>query len=210
MAKDNSSTTPDILPTPQSSEIHPRGLLSAIAFIEQNYANELGGCIIPARYLTTMQRIEFFEVGFRSAFVSGVITALLTPVAIGVLEQYIPIFGDLSPTVIDKFSAFLLALGFWLGYAIFLAKASTSFIGGYTRSMVLNLLSGVVIGAIFKAVLAFVIYHFLYIKVLTDKNIFWSVTKLYYVNANPATVEAIYNWVQGFRPIFLVLSLIHI
>ena len=85
--------------------------------------------MIKSRFLTTKQRLEFMEVGFRSSFASGIVSALLTPIAIGVIEQYIPMFGDPSPTFFDKFSAFLLALGFSLGYAIFMAKASTCFIG---------------------------------------------------------------------------------
>ena len=80
--------------------------------------------MINARFLTTKQRLEFMEVGFRSAFASGLVTALLTPVAIGVIEQYIPMFGDANPSIFDKFSAFLLALGFSLGYAIFMAKTA--------------------------------------------------------------------------------------
>ena len=67
------------MPVPQSNEIHPRGLLEAISYIDQNFANELGGCIIKARFLTTKQRLEFMEVGFRSSFASGIVSALLTP-----------------------------------------------------------------------------------------------------------------------------------
>ena len=187
MSKDSHST-PDIMPVPPSSEIHPRGLLEAISYIDQNFANELGGCMIKSRFLTTKQRLEFMEVGFRSAFASGLVTALLTPVAIGVIEQYIPMFGDPSPTLFDKFSAFLLALGFSLGYAIFMAKASTCFIGEYTRAMVLNLLGGMVFGAVVKAVVAFIAFHFLYFKIFSDSNVLWAVAKLYYAKTTPATV----------------------
>ncbi|MDU0460414.1 MAG: hypothetical protein RW306_16925 [Geobacteraceae bacterium] len=203
MSKDSNSS-PDVMPVPQSNEIHPRGLLEAISYIDQNFANELGGCIIKARFLTTKQRLEFMEVGFRSSFASGIVSALLTPVAIGVIEQYIPMFGDPSPTFFDKFSAFLLALGFSLGYAIFMAKASTCFIGEYTRAMVLNLLGGMVFGAIVKAVLAFIAFHFLYFKIFTDNNVLWAVSKLYYAKTSPSTVASIYYWVQGFKGIFLI------
>ncbi len=203
MSKDSNST-PDIMPVPPSNEIHPRGLLEAISYIDQNFANELGGCMIKSRFLTTKQRLEFMEVGFRSSFASGIVSAFLTPVAIGVIEQYIPMFGDPSPTFFDKFSAFLLALGFSLGYAIFMAKASTCFIGEYTRAMVLNLLGGMIFGAIVKAVVAFIAFHFLYFKIFTDKNVVWAVTKLYYTKTSQSTVYSIYNWVQGFKGIFLI------
>ncbi len=203
MSKDSNSS-PDVMPVPQSNEIHPRGLLEAISYIDQNFANELGGCMIKSRFLTTKQRLEFMEVGFRSSFASGIVSALLTPIAIGVIEQYIPMFGDPSPTLFDKFSAFLLALGFSLGYAIFMAKASTCFIGEYTRAMVLNLLGGMVFGAVVKAVVAFIAFHFLYFKIFSDSNVLWAVAKLYYAKTTPATVAKVYYWVQGFKGIFLI------
>lgn len=203
MSKQSGGTS-DVMPVPQSNEIHPRGLLEAISYIDQNFANELGGCMTNPRFLTTKQRLEFMEVGFRSSFASGIVTALLTPVAIGVIEQYIPMFGNPTPTLFDKFSAFLLALGFSLGYAIFMAKTATCYIGGYTRAMVLNLLGGMTVGAVLKAVLAFIAFHFIYFKVFTDKNILWATEKLYHARASSKTVAAIYYWVQGFKGIFLI------
>ena len=203
MSKEQSAA-PEIMPVPQSNEIHPRGLLDAISYIDQNFANELGGCMIKSRFLTTKQRLEFMEVGFRSSFASGIVSALLTPIAIGVIEQYIPMFGDASPTLFDKCSAFLLALGFSLGYAIFMAKASTCFIGEYTRAMVLNLLGGMIFGAIVKAIVVFIAFHFLYFKIFTDGNIYWVVTKLSVAKISPGTVSSIYYWVQGFKGIFLI------
>ena len=191
------------MPVPQSNEIHPRGLLEAISYIDQNFANELGGCMIKARFLTTKQRLEFMEVGFRSSFASGLVTALLTPIAIGVIEQYIPMFGDSSPTFFDTFSAFLLALSFSLGYAIFMAKASTCFIGEYTRAMVLNLLGGMVFGAVVKAIVAFIAFHFLYFKIFSDRNVLWAAGKLSFAKTSPATVASISSWVLGFKGIFL-------
>lgn len=197
------NNTPDMMPIPQGSEIHPRGLLEAISYIDQNFANELGGCMINARFLTTKQRLEFMEVGFRSAFASGIVTALLTPVAIGVIERYIPMFGDADPSLFDKFSAFLLALGFSLGYAIFMAKTATCYIGRYTRAMIANLLGGMAFGALLKAIVAFIAFHFIYFKILTDDHVGWVVSRLYHVRLSEKRIAVIINWVQGFRGVFL-------
>lgn len=199
----SNNNSPDMMPIPQSSEIHPRGLLEAISYIDQNYANELGGCMIHARFLTTKQRLEFMEVGFRSAFASGLVTALLTPVAIGVIEQYIPMFGDANPSIFDKFSAFLLALGFSLGYAIFMAKTATCYIGKYTRAMIANLMGGMAFGAILKALVAFIAFHFIYFKILSDEHVTWVVSKLYHARLSEKSVAGIFNWVQGFKAVFL-------
>ncbi|ANA41775.1 hypothetical protein A2G06_16690 (plasmid) [Geobacter anodireducens] len=203
MSRNSTNSQPDIMPLPPSAEIHPRGLLEAISYIDQNFANELGGCIIHSRFLTTKQRIEFMEVGFRSSFASGMISALLTPVAIGAIERYIPIFGNADPNIIDKFSAVLLALCFSIGYAAFIAKSSTSYIGEYTRSMVRNLLGGMAFGAFLKAVIVFIAFHTIYFYLFTDKNILWITSKFYYVKMSAERVAGIYYWVQGFKSIFL-------
>ena len=50
------------MPMPPGQEIHPKGFLEAISYIEQNFANELGGAVIRDTFLTTKQRLEFFEV----------------------------------------------------------------------------------------------------------------------------------------------------
>jgi hypothetical protein len=61
-----------------------------------------------------------------------------------------------------------------------------------------------VFGAIVKAVLAFIAFHFLYFRIFTDKNIQWAVAKLYYARTSPDTVASVYYWVQGFKGIFLI------
>jgi len=193
----------DILPMPPGQEIHPKGFLEAIAYIEQNFANELGGAVIRDGFLTTKQRLEFFEVGFRSSFISGLISALLTPFAIGVVERYIPVFGSTSPDTFDVGFAFLLAIGYSLGFAIFLAYACTKFVGFYTRAMIRNLLGGVITGAVLKAILVFIGFHFLYIVVLTDPNLQWAARQLYRLKLSKTSVVAVYQWVQGFKEIFL-------
>jgi hypothetical protein len=70
--------------------------------------------------------------------------------------------------------------------------------------MVRNLLGGVVAGSVLKAILAFLAFHFLYIVVLTDANLAWAVRGLYRLKVSQATVLAIYQWVYGFRDVFLI------
>ena len=193
----------DILPMPPGQEIHPKGFLEAIAYIEQNFANELGGAVIRDAFLTTKQRLEFFEVGFRSAFISGLISALLTPFAIGVVERYIPVFGSTTPDTFDMFFVFMLAVGYSLGFAIFLAYACTKFVGTYTRAMIRNLLGGVITGALLKAILAFIGFHFLYIVVMTDSNLQWGARQLCRLKLSQSAVLAVYHWVDGFKEVFL-------
>lgn len=202
MAKDS----PEIIPANTSGEIHPKGLLDAISYIDQNFANEMGGCMIKARFLTTKQRFEFMEVGARSSFASGMISVLLTPLAIGVVEKYIPMFGESNPSVFDQFCAMLLAMSFSLGYAVFIAKTATQYIGEYTKSMVRNLLGGMIGGSVLKAVLAFIAFHGIYFKVFSDQNIVWVLSKVFYTRFSMETITKIFKWVQSFRGIFLTSS----
>lgn len=196
----------DMMPLPPSAEIHPKGLLEAISYIDQQFANELGGCFINSRFLTTKQRIEFMEVGFRSSFVSGMVSALLTPVAIGAIERYIPIFGNPDPNLFDMASALLLALCFSIGYAAFIAKSATQYIGEYTKAMVRNLLGGMFFGAVLKAILVVIAFQSIYFFVLTDKAILWVTSRFYYVKMSAEQVAGIYYWIQGFKEIFLTSS----
>ena len=199
----NTAGPSDIMPIPPGQEIHPRGFLEAISFIEQNFANELGGAEIRETFLTTKQRIEFFEVGFRSSFISGLISALLTPIAIGVVERYIPVFGSTNPDTFDMIFAFLLAVGYSLGFGIFLAFAATKFIGNYTKAMIRNLLGGVVAGAVLKAILAFIAFHFLYFVGLSEAHMAWAAQALQRADLPQAAVSAAYHWIIGFKPVLL-------
>jgi hypothetical protein len=189
-----------------TAEIHPRGLLSAIGYIEMSYANERGGCVINPEFLTTPQRIEFMEVGGRSSFASGLVMALLSPLAIGVLDRYVPIFGSYNPSGFDQFCGVLLALIFPLCYAFLFASAAVKHLGGYSRGMVNNLLAGMAIASIVKAVIAFIAFHFIYFKLLSDTNIAWALRKLYTFKMSPDTAVRIFLWIKDFKNVFITSS----
>lgn len=197
-----------ILGAPQAAaaEIHPQGLLSAIGMIERAYENERGGAMIPAGRFTTPQRIEFMEVGARTSFASGLVMALLTPLAIGVLDHYIPIFGSLNPSLFDQFCGILLALIFPLSYSFLFANAAMKHLGGYTRSMVNNLLGGMAAASFGKAAIAFLAFHFIYFKILSDKNIAWFVKKLYAFKVSYQSALSIFVWVKDFKQVFITSS----
>lgn len=197
----------NLLLTPQlSAEIHPRGLLSAIGYIEMSYANERGGAVINPEFLTSPQRIEFWEVGARSSFASGLVMALLTPLAIGVLDKYIPIFGSLQPSGFDQFCGILLALIFPLCYSFLFASAAVKHLGGYSRAMVNNLLAGMAMASAGKALIAFLAFHFIYFKVLSDRNIAWVLQKLYSFKMSYDAAISIFAWVKDFKHVFITSS----
>lgn len=193
----------DIFQSADKQNVHPRGLLEAIGFIEQAYADESGGAEIDPRRLTTPVRLEFIEVGFWSSFVSGLVTAMLSPLAIGVLENRVPIFGSTSPSLFDQACGLLLAVSFSLGYSFFLAGVATKHLGGYSRAMVSNLLYGVTASGALKALIVFISFHMLYFYVLTDKNIITVIKWLYKFKLPYEIAVAIFLWVKDFKGVFL-------
>jgi len=204
--KNSGSGTSDIIPVQSiGAETRPRGLIEAISNIEYYHAQEKRGAILSAGFFTLKQKIEYFEVGFRGAFVSGLITAMITPLAIAVVERLIPVFGSSSPTAFDKFFVFLLAFGFWLGYACFIARAASLYIGPYTRSMIRNFVGGVITGAFGKMIIAFIFLHFLCLVVLTENHIIRLLLWLgKYIKVG--TFIAVYKWLMEFRPVLLTAS----
>jgi len=206
MTNKGGSGTSDIIPVQSvQAETHPRGIIDAISNIEYYHAQEKRGAILSAGFFTLKQKIEYFEVGFRGSFISGLVTAMITPVAIGVTEKMIPVFGSSTPTAFDVFFVFLLAFGFSLGYACFIARAASLYIGPYTRSMIRNFVGGVITGAIGKMIIAFIFFHFLYMVVLTEKHIAWLLLK-FRGKASINTINAVFRWILEFKPVLITAS----
>lgn len=204
--RNSGSGTSDIIPLQSmAAETRPRGIIEAISNIEYYHAQEKRGVILSAGFFTMKQKIEYFEVGFRGSFISGLITAMIVPVAIGVVERMIPVFGSTSPTTFDKAFVFLLAFGFTLGYSIFIARAASLYIGPYTRSMIRNFVGGVVTGALGKMTIAFIFFHFLYMVVLTKNHII-RLLLIFKRYMRIETFISIYRWIAEFRPVLLTAS----
>ena len=204
--RNTSSGTSDIIPVQSvMAETRPRGLIEAISNIEFYHAQEMRGAILSDGFFTLKQKIEYFEVGFRGSFISGLITAMILPVAIGVVEKMIPVFGSTSPTAFDKFFVFLMAFGFTLGYSCFIARAASLYIGPYTRSMIRNFVGGVVTGAFGKMFVAFIFFHFLYMVVFT-KNHIVRLLLVFRRYMGTETFISVYRWMTEFRPVFLTAS----
>jgi len=173
--------------------------------IQQYYVVERTGSEIPEEFFTISGKLAFFEVGFKGGFVSGLTSALLTPFAIGVVERYIPIFGNAEPTPYDKFFAFMLALSFTIGYAAFYAGLGKYYIGGVSKAAVRNLLGGLITGALTKMVVAFILFHFIYFIILEPDRLGRWLSKLTWL-VKYDTLNGVYQWLLDFRPVFLTSS----
>jgi len=183
-----------------------KNLLDAITEIEYCYTTEEKGSPLPERYFTTKQRVLFAEVGVKAALVSGLFTGLLTPVMMGVFEKLIPIFGSYSPGVVDQIYAFLLTIGFTIGYAFFIGQVGKFYIRKcrMTRIIINFLLGGLYGGSFLKAMFLFYFFHWIYFKLSPEVVGGWilKIMKWKIITLDPALLISAYNWIMEFRNVF--------
>ncbi|MCK9195403.1 MAG: hypothetical protein M0P16_00300 [Syntrophales bacterium] len=203
MSLNKDSQRGDVFLGSQPTPGKPKGLLDAISEIQQYYVVERSGSTIPVDFFTLAGKLAFFEVGFKGAFISGLVSAFLTPIAIGVIERYLPIFGSYDPTFYDKCFAFLIAIGFTVGYAFFFAVLGKYYIGEISKAAIKNLIMGLVAGAILKLVIAFLAFHFIYFVVLEPHNLAVWLLKMRWL-IQYYSLNKLYQWLQDFRPVFLI------
>jgi hypothetical protein len=188
-----------------------KNLFDAISDIEFYGGAEREGTAIPDDFFTLKQKIQFWEVGFKAAFVSGLLVALLSPFMVGVFHRIIPVFGSYEPSIIDQIYVFLLTIGFSLGYGIFISRLAKYCTSGYriTKEMVKWLMSGLVSGAILKAIFIFLLFHFIYFMVLTPDalyKIFVFLMKNGILDLEQATLEKVWYFLLEFRKTFVVAA----
>ena len=111
------------------------------------------------------------EVGFKGAFISGLVSILLTPFFVGVIERYIPIFGSYEFTLFDQAFAVALTLSFSMGYSLILASIGRYYIGKLSKRAINWLMAGLTVAGVLKMVIAFVFYNTLYASVLDDGRV---------------------------------------
>ena len=178
----------------------PKSIIDAISELEQ-YSAVLGDEEVPESFFTFKQKWEFFEVGFRDAFISGLVTALFTPIAMGVIQKLIPVFGDYPPTLFDRVFAFMLALGFSIGYALLIASLGKHYYSNrITRIAMKNFLTGLFSGTIFKTVIVFLGFHFIYFFIFTPQNTGRALHKL---KISGELYYRVYAWLIEFREVFI-------
>ncbi|MDA8088831.1 MAG: hypothetical protein M0Z61_01215 [Nitrospiraceae bacterium] len=183
----------------------PKSLLDAIKEIQNMSAMEAETVEgINPMFFSIKDRLDMMVVGMKSSFLSGMIVALLTPFAIGVVERIIPIFGDKAPTLFDQIYALVLALGFTLGYGFFLATLKSCYVGNISRSMIRNLLGGAALGALAKALIAVIVFNFLYLYFTAQRiaNLVLLLRRF----LSQGQMEYLYEKALEFRPVLLISS----
>lgn len=200
MGKDGGSGT---VITSSSTLDKPKSFLEAVEHIQEISAMEAATeNPINALYFSTKKRWDIWVVGFKGAFVNGLIVALLTPFAIGVAKNLIPIFGETKPSLFSQVYAIILALSFSLGYGMFLATLRHSYVGNVAKIMIRNFFGGVFVGGIVKALIAVLLFHLLYLWLTPEValKIFKFIHKIY----NEWDYAPTYYWLFEFKPVFLI------
>jgi hypothetical protein len=193
----------DVFLGSQPHPAKPKGLIDALSEIQQYYVVERSGSLIPEDFFTIGGKLAFFEVGFKGAFLSGLVSALLIPFAIGVFERYIPIFGSYEPSLFDQFFALILSISFSIGYAIFIASVGKYYIGVITKSAIKNLFVGFTTGIFLKLVIVFILFHSIYFFVLEPYSLAKTLMKLRFF-LKYETLNRVYVFLREFRPVFLI------
>lgn len=197
-------------PAPQEK---PKGLMEALSDIQQMHVMEsralgMGGIHgaaadgIPEDWFTFQSRIDYWNIGFKASLAGGLVGFFFIPLAFGVLDKNIPVFGTWSPTVLDELIVFVGAVSFHIGYGVLLASLGRFYVGAVCKSMIKNLLSGVVVGALAKGVLVFLLFHFIALYFITPLKVqeamYWFYPAFTYDQLN-----ATYKWILEFRPVLL-------
>jgi hypothetical protein len=183
----------------------PRGLVDALSEIQQYYVVERSGSPIPEDFFTIGGKLAFFEVGFKAAFLSGMVSALLMPFAFGVIERYIPIFGSYEPSLFDRVFALVLAVSFSVAYALFISLVSGYYIGNLPKLAIRNLLGGFFAGAVLKMIIVFILFHTIYFYLLSPNFLIRNLLKLRPFIKHE-TLEKIYTFLIEFKSVFLTSS----
>ena len=151
----------------------PAGLIDAISEIQQYYIIEKTGQDIPPEFLTIRGVLTFFTVGFKNGLVEGLLLGLFLPLAWGVWEGKIPVFGGIQHDLFTRLFVFILGFGISVSimvlFGIILAKY---YIGNLTRRAVDALVWGRAVSLTFKGIL---IFGVIYIALLfwTPENVWW-------------------------------------
>ena len=189
----------------------PLNLLDAVSEIQQMSALEKNmEQSLDKNFLTTKQRIDFFAVGTRNAFLHFFFTLFITPFIVAVFHHLIHIFGDSNLTIFDEVYAIILAFSLSLGFGFFLATLRECYVGTITKGMVNSLFSGLAFGETVKAALAAIIYSFIYIS-MTPAVI---ASFIIFMNKHFASIllklhvnyTSMYYWLIQFRDVFPVAA----
>lgn len=150
----------------------PDNLIALISQVERISSVEREGGILPEGYVTIKQKIDYFTSGFKIAFFSTLFLGIFSPLAIAVIMDKIPIFGNLERSLFDKAYILIFSLSISMGYAWLIGSSFKGcYIPNASKSLINQFLAGYTSATLFKAFLLFVIYHVMFFSI-SDQDVF--------------------------------------
>ena len=185
----------DITPIGVGGSIRPKSFIDVVSIVQNYFLAEKHGNDLPENLLTLKGKIVISEVGFKGAFISGLISILLTPFFVGVIERCVPIFGSYEFTLFDQAFAVALALSFAMGYSLILASVGRYYIGKLSKRAINWLMAGLTVAGVLKITIAFVFYNTLYASVLDEGRVARFLLWFYpQVSYRPSTGSTAFSW----------------
>ncbi len=186
-----------------SAKLIPHGLFDMMKIVWTYHSLEQRGVEFPKDFFTPDDMLKYSTCGIVESLKSGLITVIFTPIAFAVADKIVPIFGTKEPSTFDKVFAFLLALSLTTAYASVLVSITQRYIFPFTKKIIKNFLIGVITGKLLITVIAFIFYHWLYIKVLTEDKVISKLQSFKYF-LDPDKSNIVYNWIMEFKPTLLI------
>jgi hypothetical protein len=202
MSQKDGDKSNDITPIGIGGSIRPKSFIDVVSIVQNYFLAEKHGNDLPENLLTLKGKIVISEVGFKGAFISGLVSIFLTPFFVGVIERYIPIFGSYEFTLFDQAFAVALTRSFSTGYSLILASIGRYYIGKLSKRAINWLMAGLTVAGALKIVIAFVFYNTLYASVLDESRVsrflLW-----FYPQVSYHALNKIYRFLMGVKPVLL-------
>lgn len=141
----------------------PGNLIDLLSQIELRSSMERMGVPLPEGSVTKRMILDYYNSGMRISIFSTLFLALVSPLAVSVILDKLPLFSVGSQGLISKIYVILLCIGFSLGYAVFIGDTFKNCYIPYASKKLINwFMSGYTTGTLLTAVLIFATYALIY------------------------------------------------
>ncbi len=188
-----------------------KGFIDALGRIEQISANEMD-YDIPERTYSNPARLSFSGVAAVNAMVTTITTFVFAPFTSLVLGEYMPIFGQANPGIMDRIFAYLISAAPAVSFAMFFAYVvSGLYVRGPITKALLNIhVSSYVIGKFVMTFFMLMLFTIIYNGVLTQEavhkisSILYGIIKVFMKDkTSMETYVSIYKGLSYFRGVLI-------
>ena len=187
----------------------PKSLIQAISEIEQFSVAEMNS-EIPEGSLPRATALSFMEVGVKSGLLSGLMTAVSTPLMMAAGQKLIPIFGEYEPSLFNQIFSLALTIAFPICFGIFLFMTLTqSYAGNITKRAIDYLAGGVATGAAAKTLLFVILYHYVCFQTLDEDRVIGAlnlIQALPLIGLLHLDFKMIFDWIMEFKLVLIPSS----